>query len=199
VCVCVLVYGRTHTQTTWVLDVSPGVGRTPGEPEESRSTKAHYTCEPYRCTQYIWQYICSAAGFDDLGSLLFSFNMSFLLRKIEDVTTISKSVSHFVEHKRMHLESSKQNCYIISLRAIIKAILTWLEFAKKRYRRHIEIQQWNSTSEHIRSNAGTLAIRVGQNQSLWVLWTAEKKGKSQNTLLSFQICRKDFVRHIEAQ
>ena len=27
---CVLVYARTHTQTTWVLDVSPGVGRTPG-------------------------------------------------------------------------------------------------------------------------------------------------------------------------
>ena len=38
---CVLVYVRTHTQTTWVLDVSPGVGRTPGEPEEPRSTKAH--------------------------------------------------------------------------------------------------------------------------------------------------------------
>ena len=33
---CVLVYARTHTQNTWVLDVSPGVGRTPGEPEESR-------------------------------------------------------------------------------------------------------------------------------------------------------------------
>ena len=44
--VCVLVYVRTHTQTTWVLDVSPGVGRTPGEPEESRSTKAQYTCRP---------------------------------------------------------------------------------------------------------------------------------------------------------
>jgi len=42
--VCVLVYARTHTQTTWVLDVRPGVGRTPGEPEESRSTKAHYAC-----------------------------------------------------------------------------------------------------------------------------------------------------------
>ena len=47
---CVRVYARTHTQTTWVLDVSPGVGRTPGEPEESRSTKAQYTCRPYKCT-----------------------------------------------------------------------------------------------------------------------------------------------------
>ena len=55
--VCVLVYARTHTLTTWVLDVSPGVGRTPGGPEESRSTKAQYTCIPYRCTQYICLYI----------------------------------------------------------------------------------------------------------------------------------------------
>ena len=48
VCVCVPVYARTHTQTTWVLasDVSPGVGRTPGEPEEPRSNKAQYTCKP---------------------------------------------------------------------------------------------------------------------------------------------------------
>ena len=63
---CVLVY-RTHTQTTSVLDVSTGVGRTPGGQEESRSTKAQYTCRPYRCTQYICLYICCAAGFDDLG------------------------------------------------------------------------------------------------------------------------------------
>jgi len=38
--VCVLVYARTHTQTTWVLDVSTVVGQTPGEPEEPRSTEA---------------------------------------------------------------------------------------------------------------------------------------------------------------
>jgi len=36
----VLVYARTHTQNPFVLDVSPGVGRTPLEPEESKSTKA---------------------------------------------------------------------------------------------------------------------------------------------------------------
>ena len=34
------------------------------------------------------------------------------------------TVSHFGEHKRLHLESSEQNYYIISLRAIIKAIFT---------------------------------------------------------------------------
>jgi len=65
--VCVLVHARVHTQTAWVLDVSLGVGRTPGEPEESRSAKAQYTCRPYRCTKYICQYICWPAGFDDLG------------------------------------------------------------------------------------------------------------------------------------
>ena len=48
-----LVYSRTHTQTTWVLDVSPGVGRTPGEPEDSRLTEVQYTCRLYRYTQYI--------------------------------------------------------------------------------------------------------------------------------------------------
>ena len=58
-----LVYARTHGQTTWVLDVSPGVGQTP----EPRLTKAQYTCRPYRCTKYICLYICWAAGFDDLG------------------------------------------------------------------------------------------------------------------------------------
>jgi len=61
--VCVLVYARTHTQTTCILDVSPGVGRTPGELEEPRSTKAQYTCRPYRCTKYSCLYVCWAAGF----------------------------------------------------------------------------------------------------------------------------------------
>ena len=32
------------------------------------------------------------------------------------------TVTHFVENKRLHLESSKQNYYIISLSVIIKAI-----------------------------------------------------------------------------
>ena len=51
-----LVYARTHTQTTWVLHVSPGVGQTPRELEESRSTKAQYTCRPYMCTKYFVTY-----------------------------------------------------------------------------------------------------------------------------------------------
>jgi len=38
------------------------VGRTPGEPEGPRSTKAHYTCRPYRCTEYICLCICCGLG-----------------------------------------------------------------------------------------------------------------------------------------
>jgi len=64
---CVFVYTHTHTQNTWVLQMSLGVGWTPGEPEESRLTKAQYTCRLYMCTQYICLYICWAAGFDDLN------------------------------------------------------------------------------------------------------------------------------------
>ena len=79
--VCVLVYARTHTQTTLVLDVSPGVGRTPGEPEESRSTKAQYTCRPYRCTQYICLYICWAAGLMIWANCFFLLTCLFFLEK----------------------------------------------------------------------------------------------------------------------
>ena len=49
------------------IDVSPDVGRTPREPDESRSTEAQYTCRPYMCTKYICLYICWAAGLHDLG------------------------------------------------------------------------------------------------------------------------------------
>jgi len=52
---------------------------------------------------------------------VFSFEKS---RRCDDNQQIT--VSHFGEHKRPHLESSKQNYYIISLRAIIKTIFTAL-------------------------------------------------------------------------
>jgi len=55
--------------------------------------------------------------------------MSFLFRNFESRRCDDNqqiTVSHFGEHKRLHLESSKQNYYIISLRATIKAIFTSL-------------------------------------------------------------------------
>jgi len=48
---------------------------------------------------------------------VFSFEKS---RRYDDNQQVT--VSHFGEHKRLHLESSKQNYYIISLWVIIKAI-----------------------------------------------------------------------------
>ena len=89
-----LVYARTHTQTTWVLDVSPGVGRTPGEPEESRLTKAQYTCRPYRCPcTFVYIYAVLRVLMIWANCFFLAFYVSFLFRKVEDVTTISKSQS----------------------------------------------------------------------------------------------------------
>ena len=73
-------------------------------------------------------YICAG-----LRVLMILANCFFLLkclffresRRCDDNQQIT--VSHFGEHKRLHLESSKQNYYINSLRAIIKAIFTSLE------------------------------------------------------------------------
>ena len=92
-CHRVLVYARTHTQTTWVLDVSPGVGWTPEEPEEYRSNKAQYTCKPYSCTKLHLSIYMLGCWFwwSRLTALLY-FKMFFLLRKV-DVTTISNPQS----------------------------------------------------------------------------------------------------------
>ena len=92
---CVLVYARTHTQTTWVLDVSPGVGRTPGEPEESRSTKAQFSIH-VDCIGVHSTFVHIYAVLRVLmiwTNCFFLFNMSLLFRKVQDVTTISKSQS----------------------------------------------------------------------------------------------------------
>jgi len=56
-----------HRLLGYLVPLSPSLGRTPGELEESRLNKAQYTCRPYRCTKNICLDICWAAGFDDLG------------------------------------------------------------------------------------------------------------------------------------
>ena len=142
---CVLVYARTYTQTTWVLDVSPGVGRTPGEPEESRSTKAQYTCRPYRCTQYIVYIYTGLRALMIWANCLFSFNMSFSFeksRRCDDNQQIT--VSHFGEHKRLHLESFKRNYYIISFTSNNKSNLhsTKARYTRKPYRKRVLKDFW---------------------------------------------------------
>ena len=57
--------------------------------------------------------------------------MSFLFRKVEDVTTIIKSQSlTSVSIKDCTLRVPNRNYYIISLLAIIKAIFTSLKYIK---------------------------------------------------------------------
>jgi len=87
---CVLVYARTHTKTTWVLDVSPGVKRTPGKPQESDRLKRSIHVDRI-CVQSTFVYIYAVLRVLMIwADYIFSFIVSFLLRKVEDVTTISK-------------------------------------------------------------------------------------------------------------
>jgi len=96
--VCVCVYAHTHIHCT--DGVVPGVlgceprsrDETPGGPEESRWTKSLHTYIRI-CVQITHLYIYAKRRDEILDKLLFSFNMSFLLRKVEDATTISKPKS----------------------------------------------------------------------------------------------------------
>jgi len=63
--VCVLVYARVHTQTTWVLDVSPGVGRKSQKNPDRLKRSIHVDCIGVHST--FVHFFCCAAGFDDLG------------------------------------------------------------------------------------------------------------------------------------
>jgi len=80
-------------------------------------------------------------------SHIFSFEKS---RRCDDNQQIT--VSHFGEHKRLHLESSKQNYYIISLRAIIKSIFTSHEVPcpMKRFRHMKDVHlPWNERRKRV--------------------------------------------------
>jgi len=132
--VCVLVYVRTHTPTTWVLDVSPGVGRTPA-PESRKNpdrlkrsihedhigvqSTFFYTCAGLRVLMIWANCLC-------FFQHIFSFGKS---RRCDD--NQQTAVTIFSQNNRPHLESSKQNYYIISLWAIIKAIFTSLKKERK--------------------------------------------------------------------
>ena len=95
-CACVCVYAHTHTHTHCtdeVLGCDPrSRDETPGGPEESRWTKSRYTYIRI-CVQSTHVYIYTKRRDEILDQLLFSFNKSFLFRKVEDVTTISKPQS----------------------------------------------------------------------------------------------------------
>ena len=95
-CVCVCVYAHTHTHCTdVVLGCEPrSRDETPGGPEKSRWTKSRHSYIRM-CVQSTHVYIYANRKRQDeiLDLLFFSSNMSFLLRTVEDVTTISKPQS----------------------------------------------------------------------------------------------------------
>jgi len=92
VCVCVYAHTLTHC-TDGVLGCEPrSRDETPGGLKESRWTKSRHTYIRI-CVQSTHVYIYTKRRDEILDSLLFSFNMSFLLRKVEDVTTTSKPQS----------------------------------------------------------------------------------------------------------
>ena len=80
--VCVCVYAH---YTDGVLGCEPRVrDGTPGGPKESRWTKSAYI-------QSTHVHVYPKRRDKILDLMLFSFSMSFLLRTVEDLTTISKS------------------------------------------------------------------------------------------------------------
>jgi len=85
----------THTHTTQFgyLDVSPGVGlrhlEGPKNPD-GLNLRIHifvYVYKVHMCIHML------RGGMRSWTNCFFSFNLSFLLRKVEDVTTISKPQS----------------------------------------------------------------------------------------------------------
>jgi len=91
--VCVYTHTHTHTAQMGYLDVSPGVGmrhlegpKNPG----GLNLGIHMFVYVYK----VHMCICMLrGGMRSWTNCFFSFNMSFLWRKVEDVTTISKTQS----------------------------------------------------------------------------------------------------------
>jgi len=90
---------------------------------------------------------------------LFSFNMSFLLRKVEDVTTISKSQSlTSVSIKDCTLRVPNETTTLFLLRVIIKAIFihatpkTMVKVSKQNAGRHAREQLVARDTVHIEAS-----------------------------------------------
>jgi len=92
--VWVCVNAPTHTHyTDGVLGCEPrSRDDTPGGPEESRWTKSRHAYIRI-CVQSTHVYIYAKRRDEILDYVFFSYNMSFLLRKVENVRTISKPQS----------------------------------------------------------------------------------------------------------
>jgi len=88
--VCVYTHTHTHTAQMGYLDVSPGIGMRHLEGPENPDG-LNLGIHVFRiCVQSTHVYIYAKRRDEILDYLLFSFYMSFLLRKVADVTTISR-------------------------------------------------------------------------------------------------------------
>jgi hypothetical protein len=114
VCVCIRTHTHTHC-TDGVLGCEPrSRDETPGGPEESGWTKSRYTYIRI-CVQSTHVYIYAQRRDEILDELLFSFNMSFFFEKSRRCDDNQQTtVTHFGENRRLRLESSIQNYYIVS-------------------------------------------------------------------------------------
>jgi len=98
VCIYVYIYIclYAHTQTQFidaVLVCEPrSRDETPGGLVQTRGTKSRHTYIRI-CVQSTHVYIYAKKWDEILDSVLFSFNMSFFLRKVQDTTTVSKPQS----------------------------------------------------------------------------------------------------------
>ena len=93
-CMCVYTYTHTHTAQMGYTVVSPGIGIRHLESRKNpdRLKRSIHVDRIGVHSTFVYIY----TGLRALmiwTNCLFSFNMSFLLRKVEDVTTISKSQS----------------------------------------------------------------------------------------------------------
>ena len=136
-CACVCVYAHTHTHTAQMgyLDVSPGVGMRHLEgPKNADGLNLGIHIFVYVYKVHMCIYVLRG-GMRSWTNWLFPFNMSFLLRKIEDVTTISKPQSLTSVRIKDCTLRVKTKLYIISFWAIIKAIFTSQEHTSSKQKR----------------------------------------------------------------
>ena len=112
VCLCMCVYTHTHTHTSQMgySVVSPGVGEGPKNPD-GLNLGIYIFVYVYKVHMCIYMLRGRMRSWINCFFLLtcLSFEKS---RRCDD--NQQTTVTYFGENKRLHLESSKQNYYIIS-------------------------------------------------------------------------------------
>jgi len=114
--VCVCLYTRVHTHKLfgYLMWAQVWDGHLESQKNPDRLKRSIHVDRVGVPSTFVY-HICWAAGFWWSGLTVFVFKHVFsfeINRRCDDNQQIT--VSHFGEHKRLHLESSRQNYYIIS-------------------------------------------------------------------------------------